>query len=335
MKLKTIKDSFSQKSLHDLKKFYNLDFQKPLSSPPQNLEQALAAWHLAMENTSPRLEEYKASWQNYWLNCCLSSKCDHMFLILKACGIDREDNVEDLINNEVFLNKITLESKAGEAVYKKTIADWFLRRYNGTMARKILKPFSCCDKLKLFYNLWKILEPFSCWDKLKLFYHSWKILEPFSCWDKLKLFYPRMLVAIIIGLLALITGQEGWDLPHKLADRIGYFGLIGVSIGFLAISFIYLNYECYNIILDKKKSFLRALRVGLYGFGASLIFSTIICIAVGPISGTTDVMAPDTYYTLQAGLPVFKNIFFFASVALFIGIFIQVFWEKETITEPL
>jgi len=271
---------------------------------------AYAIRHVAIDvnqTISGRINKAKA--QRLWLKHCLSKETDYTFIVLKEAQkergerekiVEREKDVETIVkeglkNGAALKNFI--DSDEGVKFYKKTIADWYLRRYNGKMAKDILKPFDYCDKLKLFY--------------------------------------PRLIVAIIIGLLALMAGQEGWDLPHKLANRIDYWGLIGVSIGFLTISILYLKYECYNIIFDKKKALLRALKVGLFGFGASLIFSTIICITIGSISVTKKIINPDTYYSLQAGWPVFKNIFFFASVALFIGIFMQVFWEKETITEPL
>ncbi len=156
-----------------------------------------------------------------------------------------------------------------------------------------------------------------------------------------------------------MTGEEGWNLPHNLSYRIshiiygplaeffgwdlpqaynsliGLMGLLVVAFFFYCISVQYLRYECYNIIFDKKEAGRRARKVGNWGLLVSLIFSTLICIVIGPISGSKEVINPDTYFSPQAGLPIFKNIIFFASIALFIGIFIQVFWEKETITEPL
>ena len=263
-------------------------------------------------------QSQKAKWLRLWLRHCLSKETDYIFQVLKevkdengevVARVDRESDVEAIASK--YLEKDAplakhIGSTEGVKFYKKTIADWFLRRYNGTMARKILKPF--------------------------------------SCWDKLKLFYPRMLVAIIIGLLALMTGQEGWNFPHKLFPDtwglLSLFSVVSLSISLFAVTVLYLTYECYNAIADKKEALKRALRVGLKGYLISLSISLAICIVVGRISVDRNVVA--SYYSLFGGdltlrsmLPVLKNAFFFASAALFIGIFIQVFWEKETITEPL
>ena len=295
---------------------------------PRSPEYALFVRQLALyvDKGWLRNSKLRAKWQNYWLSCCRSSKCDYVFSVLKECGIDRETDVRYIVDEglkeDAPLAK-HIGSDEGVKFYKKTIADWYLRRYNGKAAKEILRSGS------------------------------------FDCGDNLKLFYPRMIVAIIVGLLALMTGQEIWDLPHELSNRIshlfysldtkffgwefpyaynnliGSIGLVVVVLFFYSLSVLYLRYECYNIIFDKQKAGYRARKAGGWGLLTSLVFSTIICITIGPISGTKEVINPATYFSPQAGLPICKNILFFASVALFIGIFMQVFWEKETITEPL
>jgi len=293
---------------------------------------AYAIKYVAFEDMDQKVlgETNKAKAQRLWLRHCLSKETDYIFQVLKevkdenGASVDREEDVKTIADK--YLAKGAplakhIGSDEGVKFYKKTIADWYLRRYYREMAKEILKPF--------------------------------------GRWDKLKLFYPRLIAAIIIGLLALMTGEEGWNLPHNLSYRIshiiygplakffgwnlphaynsliGLVGLLVVVFFFYALSVLYLRYECYNIIFDTKEAGRRARKVGGQGLLVSLILSTIICIAIGPISGSKEVISPDTYCNFQAGLPIFKNIVFFASVALFIGIFIQVFWEKETITEPL
>ena len=306
---------------------YSFDLNDIPKAIPKSPEYALLARQLALD-VDRGWSNYKlrAKWQNYWLNCCRNSKCDYFFSVLKECGIDRETDVKDIVNKHLKKDAPLAKhigSSEGVKFYKKTIANWYLRRYNGKAAKEILSSSS------------------------------------FDCWDRLKLFYPRLLAAIVVGLLALMTGEEGWNLPHNLSNRIshiscgllakllgwdlpyaynnliGLVGLLVVVLFFYCLSVLYLKYECYNIIFDKQKAGYRARDVGGRGLLASLIFSTIICLTIGPISGTKEVINPDTYCSFPAGLPVFKNIVFFASVALFIGIFIQIFWEKETITEPL
>jgi len=76
--------------------------------------------------------------------------------------------------------------------------------------------------------------------------------------------------------------------------------------------------------MDHLEACKRACRVVLQGFVMSLVFSI-------PVSMVFSFLPP-TEYTLGG---LYANIFLFATTALFIGIFVQIVWEKETITEPL
>ncbi len=285
-----------------------------------------AKYHLkekAIENLDASPDDKTKAALYDWLKICINTQKDINYdFYFEKNNLNREEEVKTILFGNGKLRKIF--KNRDWQIRLKTVADWFLRRYNGEIARDILRSH-----------------------------------QNFDCWDNLKLFYPRMIVAIIVGLLALMTGQEIWDLPHNISGRItgviygpiakfwgwhlsdaysnlvSLIGLLVIVFFFYVLSVLYLRYECYNIIFDTKAAGCRARKVGGRGLFASLILSTLICYAIGPISGTKEVMNPATYYSCQAGLPVFKNIIFFASAALFIGIFMQVFWEKETITEPL
>ncbi len=309
-------------SMDDFNKTFknSIKYENLLREPPRSPEQAYLAMHLAIERKTNLsfCEDLKAQWQRYWLRCCLSDKCNYDFSVLKECGINREKDVKTIVKESLKDDGILekhIGSDEGIKFYKQTIADWFLRRYNGKEAKEILSPF--------------------------------------GCWDKLKLCYPRLVVAIIIGLIVVAIGKEGWDLPHHLSykisdviygiflyafnlrlpsaysDIVGTSGLLFISIILLYISYKYLTYECYNIIMDKREASKRASSVCLKGLVVSIFFSIIICSIIGSISVDKNIV--QSYYMV----PFFRNIIFFASTSLFIGIFIQVFWEKETITEPL
>ncbi len=138
-----------------------------------------------------------------------------------------------------------------------------------------------------------------------------------NCFDTIKLWYPRLLVAILIGIFSLSTIDNIWNFPHKS------FGILILScLFFFSFSFFYLTYECYNIIHNEEKACKRAFKVGWRGFIVSISASTIIC-------GIKTIINP------EYGINIWKNILFFASAALPIGIIIQVFWDEKNITEPL
>lgn len=293
----------SKKKIEEAKKNEKLciDFKDvPSNISPESPQQFLLARTLAL-CIEPEKEGFddmkKAQWQRYWLRCCLSDRCDYYFSVLKECGIDRETDVRYIVDEslkEGGLLEKHIGSDDGVKFYKKTIADWYLRRYNGKEAKRMLSDGS------------------------------------FGCWDQIKLCYPRLLVAIIVGMLAVVTGEDVWNLPHK----ISFFCVIFVSSGFVTASLLYLTYECYNVISDFRRAWIRALKVTGIGFLFSLFFSSVVCALVGYNSITYTNFTLETYYNFSE-YPFLRNILFFASAALFIGIFIQVFWEEKTITEPL
>lgn len=146
----------------------------------------------------------------------------------------------------------------------------------------------------------------------------------------IRLLLPRLLGAVFIGFIPVVAGSEVYTFPL----RLNLMQVSGISSVIFLIALIYLTVECYTMI-GKRDIFGRALGVSLYGLFASLILSLFIC----------DVLAVDFVDYTRATYNVgYKGLFgviypqiviFFASAALLIGIFIQVFWEEKTITEPL
>jgi hypothetical protein len=279
----------------DIVKFWSTD-PSSLSIPLRSPEEMLLARQLALaiqpENSFDK--RCRGRWQRYWLRCCLKDECNYFFAVFKECGIKREDDVVNIMKGS-YLWEI-INSDEGKNFYKRTVADWFLKRYHRKNAEAILNTM---EKSKL------------------------------SVLDKIKLYYPRLLGTILIGFLPLIAGQETWDLPHKL----GYELIIPIIFAFFAVSTLYLTYECYKIIDDKKEASKRAFRVGIWGLGVSFIFSMIICATLGENSVAKEYA--ENYWNFSANMPFLRNVLFFAPSALLIGIFIQVIWEEKTITEPL
>ena len=145
----------------------------------------------------------------------------------------------------------------------------------------------------------------------------------------IKLFLPRLWGAIFIGFLPLIVGEETWLLPLQL----GWKWIMSLCITFLAITYGYLTIEAYNIIHRLKDALIRARFIFFSGFLISLIFSNIIVFIMGPHLVNNEFRAKG--WICFGRLVFSENIIFFASAALLIGIFIQIFWEERTITEPL
>ncbi|MBE0427721.1 MAG: hypothetical protein IBX72_13895 [Nitrospirae bacterium] len=240
-----------------------------------------------------------------WLKICINPQKEINYdFYFEKNELDKEDQVKQILFENDRKGKQLREifKKPDWQIRLKTISDWFLKRYDIDTARKILK---------------NIQSPYK------------------SIFDKVRLFIPRLWGAIFIGFLPLLVGQETWNLPLQL----GWGWIIFLSLLFLVFSYLYLTIECYNIIHNIKKAFTRAQGVFLRGFLISLIFSLIIVFIMGKELVGVEYKESGwhcLYNGLCTGRLMFsENVLFFASAALLIGIFIQVFWEEKTITEPL
>ena len=258
---------------------------------------------IALENNTLDTADKEEAFYDLLKICVNPQKEINYDFYFEKHRINKEDEVEEILFDKdkggqlrgIFLMK---EGDSQDwQIRLRTIADWFLKRYDFKNAKKILKNIDSKHK---------------------------------TVFDRIKLFSPRLWGAISIGFLPLIVGQETWELPLKL----GWNLVSGLSILFLLIIFWYLRIECFNVTRDKTTVQKRAMSVCLRGFGISLIFSTFIVYVMGEYSVITSDLKKKAFDFF--GTPLYlENIIFFTSAALLIGIFIQVFWEEKTITEPL
>jgi uncharacterized membrane protein len=232
-----------------------------------------------------------------WLKICVNPQQDANYdFYFEKNGLDKEDEVENILF-EKDGNLREIFKKPDWQIRLKKITDWFLKRYDIDTARKILK----------------------------------NVNSPYKNWlDTIKLLIPRLWGAIFIGFLLLIVGEETWKLPLQLH----WSWVISLSAGFLIITFGYLIVEANNIIHNTKKAFQRARFIFVLGFLISLIFSCIIVFVMGT-HFVNDKNLRVEGWDFLGRLMFSENIIFFATAALLIGIFIQIFWEEKTITEPL
>lgn len=142
--------------------------------------------------------------------------------------------------------------------------------------------------------------------------------------ESLDLIFPRLLCATLVGFTPLLFDSETWKLPPGLSAKEIIFTLL---LSFISV-YIYLSYECSKVAGDEKNIsiFRRVLPILLWGTIASFIFSSIFYVIY------FFYLNLNSYFQWHSSLNI---ITFFASVALFIGILIQIIWEEKTVTEPL
>jgi len=314
MKIMPIKDFYeSIKNIVAIEAFKNLQFPAefdfnnfwlkpskhliPLESPEEMLLARQLALYVNPDDSFDK--DCKGEWQRFWLRCCVRDESNYFFAVFKELGINREDDVQNIMNGQYLWDIV--KSQEGIDFYKRAVVDWFLRRYNRRDAKSILKT-----------------------------------IKDLKCIDKIRFWYPRLIVAIIIGFLPLITQKDMWLMPLNLSEIFVVF--LGVLL--FGLSYGYLVYECNKIINDITEARNRASSVCLPGFLISLLFSIFICLLIGPailIDNTKNIIETNCSIIrlLKLGNLFWQDIIFFAFSALFIGIFIQLLWEEKTVTEPL
>lgn len=249
---------------------------------PENPKKAYIIQRIALYLNDETFK-YQAQWENYWFRCCISEKCDYIFLILKSRNINREDDLLKICNPESKLWK-----EVGDVRIKINVdlcIDFFLRRYNWIGAAGL------------------------CWN-----YPTSKV---HSNW--IKLFFPRMLAGVLVGFLPIVASQDlrnfTENTPLNLKICIGVIVFFGIILYFL--------FECNKTTqktLGIKKLSLRVFSVFTVSSIAAIFISTIFSY-VG-LLGTGD-------WNLSI------KVIFYAMIALFIGILVQLLWEEKTATEPL
>ena len=170
---------------------------------------------------------------------------------------------------------------------------------------------------------------------------------------------PRLSGGIIVGYLPLLMTGDMW----KFCLNITWLEFSQIVIVSLLACRIYLYVEVNNVIKNKNEALKRSRAVLFLGCIESLIVGLVFCSLFGPIlidkvafRGESidftqehflrhlpkEIHAPVLFGLLNVS--VFKNlvhvvyppvILLYFPLALFVGVFVQIFWEDKPITEPL
>jgi len=250
----------------------------------------------ALKNGGTNEEIEKAFYE--WLKICINSQKDPNY------------------DYYFELHKLNKEMQVKEILFKN----------NGKGdLREIFK-----NKNEQIHDKWRIrLRIISSWFLKRYDWHTAKKIigvSNKSKFDYVPLIFPRLLGTIIIGFLPFVFSKGAWDLSISLGLKYVLFYIL-----FVIIFILYLIYECYNITRDVKIAKKRGIWVGLGGFTVSLISSVIIVYSMS--SHFVQDMTGE--WCIHGHVIFLENISFFASIPLLVGIFIRIFWEEKTITEPL
>jgi len=274
----------------------------PESAPPSSECAFLARQKALAIHWDSR--DKQAKWQNYWLSCCRSSKCDYFFAVLLQHGVDREQDILAILSDPSFTEQV---DPGGLAHYLRLHISYLLRRYSWCRARQ----------------LW------------------WAHRSQVPLFGLVNLLLPRLFGSILLGMVLLLSSQEVWELPTRLAHTTPALYILLPTM--LLASALYLlsehskHTEYRHTWRQWRELLSRPGLVLLIGLVESLAISTIVVLLVmpalgvgpgpleNPIDATPFAMSPGFWVTWAS----------FAIAALFIGIFLQIFWEKETAAEPL
>ncbi len=294
-----------------------------------------------------------------WLEFVLSPKSDLYFI---ARGLDKEDEIKSIIyddkNHKQFFS-FFLNVPRGRRYLMELVDRWLLQRYDLETVKKILKTLDKVEKKEESFKLRNTftidmitaiilililvssisLNQFKCiFDSIFKFglltiYASSIILFTYLYKKPAmsKRFIPRLFIAIIIGYIPLLFGEEMW----KLGYYADYKTIAAIFIFCLGAAYLYLRFEVGNKILDKSKIFIRTWKIFSRGIAYSLIIGFIIqditCRYMLVSSGQENFILFDGL--LGAISPKILLVFF--PLALLIGIFVQIIWEDKPITHPL
>lgn len=241
-------------------------------------EEAIAARKLALCDIKHLNKDSKIKWQHYWMRCCLSEKTDYIFSILtpNIKDFDREEDLKFILNKGVMWKYSTTE---GRQYYISICIDFLLKRYNWL------------DSIKLYIN---------CYSKHKI--------------NLIKLLLPRMMSAIIIGFLPIVTSNDIRTFAFKNQSNLLYY-----SVPLIIVVYLYMLYDCHKKTIgtiSKIQCLGRPFLVLLISLFWAIVFSTIAVL-------------------ISKGEWCWNRVFFYAAFALFVGIMIQILWEEKSATEPL
>jgi hypothetical protein len=267
-------------------------------SPPRSPEAALLVHRLVRYVDDWPDEADKAAWQNYWLACCRSAKCDYLFTVLLGQSVDREDDLLKILaqNNVAFWKSV---GRGPEKTYYVDAGLHFL-----------LQRFA-------YFKAWKL------WCQNRRFEWGFAILP---------LLLPRLAVAIVLGVIFFALSFLTWELPTRLLMTFCCWWYIPLVIFFL--SFGYLLYDCRRRI-ELKSSIVsllgRTLPILFLGLLESFVISYLAVHSF--LTALQEVNNPVILVQTPVNFWVTCTAFTFG--ALFIGIFTYVFWGEKSIAEPL
>ncbi len=186
-----------------------------------------------------------AGFQAIWLKYCLSPDTGYIFAVLRPHGVEREEEVAELLQNSLVLDDGSLAqelTREGRRYYRQKIFEWFIRRY--------------------------------AWG------YAWTGIRgagvPLA--TKVNLLYPRLLGGIIIGFLPLVPESGVWKLAKEYAMTpdccpVRTLILCGAS---LLLVFLYIFHECFKLTEESATAIRRA-------FGTLLIGSFYSVVSFGSI----------------------------------------------------
>ena len=162
--------------------------------------------------------------------------------------------------------------------------------------------------------------------------------------DWIKLIIPRLAGTILVGYIILVATAEIWEFSLRVYQQegkiVGLIQYIAIIITALLTSLIYLFIEVNNLVKKPGLSLRRALSLFLLGATESFIIGLILfdLFADGMTRGLMGNLGIDADKIRIDG--IFGHIYplpliLYASLALVIGIFVQIIWEDKPITEPL
>lgn len=269
-------------------------------TPPPTPEMAMIYRTIALYIIDLGVEDelkLKARWQNYWLTCCRSSKCDYIFLFLKD-KVNREADILELWNKEKEIWKTASDSNKVREIHRHAYSRFLLRRY------AIKETLTLLDMNRSIADVKKLLNLFA---KLSV----------------------RIFVGLIVGYFFSILTPTLWELVMGMRC-CQYF----LSWFFLFIfSFLYLWYECYTEVEYRKcLAFKRFWIVAII----NLVISYVIAFwLVYFLKNFPPIFLPGKYSGLALEINLwYKPTVFFAVLAMFLSIFIQHFWQEKTVPEP-
>lgn len=167
--------------------------------------------------------------------------------------------------------------------------------------------------------------------------------------NPLRRLMPRLTVSLAVGYAALALTEEAWAFPLTATPA----ACLLVSLAALLASALYLFRHVADQLGDRVLAWRRSLFLLLQTLTTSLMIGILVTAFFGYTSVPEKVLtlakesrwlglrrvillpAPfaatsDWHLVLLPGV-----VFFFACMALFIGVFLQLLWEKEPVTEPL